>query len=258
MSRSLIPRWCARWMCRSSSRNRATARSTVFPSAAGRSSPWWAAVSSTSCSPPRPAESMIVERFAADRRGKSGPGPCPVRLLGVAVLLTAVVLALGCPGRFDPAHEDVILIVVDTLRADHLGVYGYDRGTSPRLDGLARRAPVFDAAWSAAPWTLPSVTSMMTSRYPSSHRVENDGLKLGAGVPTLAETLGRAGYATGGYVSHVYVAAPFGLARGFETFEDFGVSKPEYRLQGRMEPKAEPGHHGGPGLVRRPGRRTRL
>jgi len=181
---------------------------------------------------------MIVERVAAHHRRKPGPGPRPARLLGLGVL-TALVLVMGCAGRFDPAHQDVILIVVDTLRADHLGVYGYDRGTSPRVDGLARRATVFDAAWSTAPWTLPSVTSMMTSRYPSSHRVENDGLKLGAEVPTLAETLGRAGYATGGFVSHVYVAAPFGLARGFGTFEDFGVSKPGYRLEAGMEPRAD-------------------
>jgi arylsulfatase A-like enzyme len=155
------------------------------------------------------------------------------------IFLAASVLLPSCPGRFESAHEDIILIVVDTLRADHLGVYGYDRGTSPRLDRLARGATVFEAAWSAAPWTLPSVMSMMTSRYPSSHRVENDGLRLGADVPTLAETLKRAGYSTGGFVSHVYVSATFGFDRGFGTFDDFGVSKPGYRLEAGMEPKAD-------------------
>ncbi len=152
---------------------------------------------------------------------------------GLAVLLAA------CAGPFDPAHDDIVLVVVDTLRADHLGVYGYARGTSPRLDGLASRATVFDAAWSAAPWTLPSVMSIMTSRYPSSHRVENDGLKLADDVPTLAETLKQAGYATGGFVSHVYVSATFGFGRGFEMFDDFGLSQPGYHLEAGMEPTAD-------------------
>jgi len=59
------------------------------------------------------------------------------------------ILLAACAGPFDPAREDIVLVVVDTLRADHLGVYGYARGTSPRLAGLASRATVFDAAWSA-------------------------------------------------------------------------------------------------------------
>jgi arylsulfatase A-like enzyme len=83
------------------------------------------------------------------------------------------------------------------------------------------------------------VMSMMTSRLPSSHRVENDGLKLGADVPTLAETMKRAGYSTGAFVSHVYVSSIFGFDRGFETFEDFGVSRPSYRPEARMEPAAD-------------------
>lgn len=174
-------------------------------------------------------------------RGERPAAGLPAVLAPVLrVALACVFLpAAACGGRFDPAREDVVLVVVDTLRADHLGLYGYGRGTSPRLDDLARQATVFDAAWSAAPWTLPSVMSIMTSRYPSSHKVENDGLKLPAGVPTLAETLQPAGYATGGFVSHVYVSDTFGFGRGFEVFEDFGLSQPGYRLEAGMEPPAD-------------------
>jgi len=154
-----------------------------------------------------------------------------------AACLPALLVACGRP--FDPAHEDVVLVVVDTLRADHLGAYGYGRGTSPRLDALAGRATVFESAWSAAPWTLPSIMSIMTSRYPSNHRVENDGMKLASDVPTLAETLKGAGYATGGFVAHVYVSNAFGFGRGFEVFEDFGLSQPGYRLEAGMEPTAD-------------------
>jgi arylsulfatase len=139
----------------------------------------------------------------------------------------------------DASRPDIVLVVVDTLRADHLGVYGYTRPTSPRIDALAAGATVFDAAWGAAPWTLPSVMSMFTGRYPSSHRVENDGLRLAADVPTLPEMLRARGYATGGFVSHVYVTAPYGFERGFDHFDDFGLSKPGYRLEARMEPTAD-------------------
>jgi arylsulfatase A-like enzyme len=162
--------------------------------------------------------------------------------MGRAARLAAAclpVLLVACGRPFDPAHEDVVLVVVDTLRADHLGAYGYGRGTSPRLDALAGRATVFESAWSAAPWTLPSVMSIMTSRYPSNHRVENDGMKLASDVPTLAETLNGAGYATGGFVAHVYVSNAFGFGRGFEVFEDFGLSQPGYRLEAGMEPTAD-------------------
>jgi len=165
----------------------------------------------------------------------------PACRLRVAVLTMAAALALtGCARPvYDPAKPDIVLIVVDTLRADHLGVYGYARATSPRIDAFAARGVVFDAAWSAAPWTLPSIMSIMTSRYPSNHRVENDGLKLADDVPLLAETLRARGYATAAFVSHVYVSAIFGFGRGFETFEDFGVSRPGYRLEAGLEPTAD-------------------
>ena len=139
----------------------------------------------------------------------------------------------------DASRPDIVLIVVDTLRADHLGVYGCPQPTSPRIDALASRATVFDAAWGAAPWTLPSVMSIVTGRYPSSHRVENDGLRLASDVPTLAQILKARGYATGGFVSHVYVTAPYGFERGFDTFDDFGLSRPGYRLEARLEPPAD-------------------
>src|SRR3989442_3761833 len=93
----------------------------------------------------------------------------------------AFLLALAAPpalhgsggrGRFDSARPDIVLVVVDTLRADHLGAYGYSRPTSPAIDAFASRATVFDDAWAAAPWTLPSVMSIMTGRLPSRHRVD--------------------------------------------------------------------------------------
>jgi arylsulfatase A-like enzyme len=156
---------------------------------------------------------------------------------GLAAATLGALAAAGCRG-FDPHRQDIVLVVVDTLRADHLGVYGYGRPTSPRIDRLAAGGAVFDNAWSAAPWTLPSVMSIVTGRYPSDHRVENDGLRLPDGVPTLAGTLRGAGYRTGGFVAHVYVSRLFGFDRGFDVYEDFGLALPDYRLEAGLEPDA--------------------
>jgi arylsulfatase A-like enzyme len=184
------------------------------------------------------------------------PAGPPARRRAAALLLAAgLPLAAAACARFDPGRPDVVLIVVDTLRADHLGAYGYGRPTSPRIDDLARRGTLFESAWSAAPWTLPSVMTIVTGRHASSHRVENDGLKLGAEVPTLAETLRARGYATGGFVSHVYVSGLYGFARGFETFDDFSLTRPDYRLEAGMEPAADRVTEAALAWLKRQGRR---
>jgi len=161
------------------------------------------------------------------------------RAVATIITLACALLAATACGGAGNSRPDVVLIVVDTLRADHLGLYGYPRPTSPRLDDLAARGAVFDAAMAAAPWTLPSVMSITTSRVPSRHGVVNDGLRLAEGVPTLAGVLHDAGYATGGFVSHIYVTAPFGFDRGFDRYEDFGLSRPGYRLEAGLEPTAD-------------------
>ncbi len=163
--------------------------------------------------------------------------------ISIAFALTALLPTLpltGCTRARPPeSPPDIVLVVVDTLRADHLGVYGYPRPTSPAIDAFASQATVFENATSAAPWTLPSVMSIMTGRLPSSHRVENDGLRLAREIPTLAEVLAAGGYDTAGFVSHIYVDRPFGFERGFAAFEDFGLSRPGYRPEANLEPTAD-------------------
>jgi arylsulfatase A-like enzyme len=177
----------------------------------------------------------VAWRSSSDR-GRRGTSSLRT---AAALLIAAWPIASCGPVRDDSSQQDIVLVVVDTLRADHLGAYGYERPTSPRIDALAAGGTLFENAWSAAPWTLPSVMSILTGRYPSDHRVENDGLRLGDEVRTLAETMREAGYATAAFVSHIYVSGTFGFARGFERFEDFGVSQPEYRLEEEMEPTAD-------------------
>ena len=100
---------------------------------------------------------------------------------------------------------NVLLIVLDTVRADRLSVQGYGRDTTPQLARLARRGVVFEEARSAAPWTLPSHASLFTGRWPHELRVGGDR-PLDATYPTLAEHLSKHGYATAGFVGHYLTA----------------------------------------------------
>jgi len=142
--------------------------------------------------------------------------------LGVALALPAVADEL--PTCSSPP---VILIVVDTLRADHLGTYGAVRFTSPELDAYARRAAVFEHAYAPSPWTLPSMASIFTGLLPSQHgagallTVDNKVLfaRLDNGPPTLGERLHAFGYPTQAVAGNPNMHPRFGVARGFDGYD---------------------------------------
>jgi arylsulfatase A-like enzyme len=132
----------------------------------------------------------------------------------------------GCgePAR-DAAEEherplNVLLISIDSLRADHLGSYGYGRQTSPALDALAARGVLFENAVSQAPWTLPSHASLFTSQYSPTHQTTDPSRRLPAHLPTLASLLGEAGYSTHAVVGGTFMQAHFGLDSGFQIYDD--------------------------------------
>ena len=106
-----------------------------------------------------------------------------------------------------PGAPNVLLIVLDTVRADHLSLYGYPRDTSPNLARLAKEGVRFDLARAAAPWTLPSHASLFTGRWPHELGVEKLGW-LDAAYPTLAEYLGARGYDTAGFVANTVLLRP--------------------------------------------------
>ena len=116
---------------------------------------------------------------------------------------------------------NVLLIVLDSVVADHLSLYGYNRPTSPTIDELARRGIRFDAAQAAASWTLPSHATMFTGRWP--HQLSAGWYTpLDATDPTLAEFLGSEGYATAGFVANQwYCGSDSGLGRGFTVYRDY-------------------------------------
>ena len=121
---------------------------------------------------------------------------------------------------------NVLLIILDTVRAVSLSLYGYPRPTTPQLQRWAGRGVIFDAALSAAPWTLPSHATMFTGRWP--HELGVDWrVALGTTYPTLAERLGAAGYRTAGFVANTtYCSEETGLNRGFQHWESYPVSVP--------------------------------
>lgn len=119
-----------------------------------------------------------------------------------------------------PEAPNVLLIVLDTVRADHLSLYGYHRDTSPNLARLAAKGVRFAHARSTAPWTLPSHASLFTGRWPYELSAGYNQA-LDRTFPTLAEFLADHGYATAGFVANTtYCNAGFGLDRGFTRYED--------------------------------------
>jgi choline-sulfatase len=131
-----------------------------------------------------------------------------------AVLLGA---CAGQPG----ARPNILLITLDTTRADHLGAYGNRRARTPNLDRLAASGVLFERAITAAPLTLPAHASLLTGRYPFTHGVRNNGsFTLGEATPTLAGALHAAGYRTAAFVSAFVLDHRYGLARGFDRYDD--------------------------------------
>ena len=130
-------------------------------------------------------------------------------------------------GRPSPsaAAPNVLLIVLDTVRADHLSLYGYDRPTTPALERWARRGILFSEARATAPWTLASHASLFTGRWPHELGVRWM-TPLGTTAPTLAEHFGSRGYATAGFVANlIYCSYDTGLDRGFTHYEDYVLER---------------------------------
>lgn len=114
---------------------------------------------------------------------------------------------------------NVMVVLIDTLRADHLGAYGYARPTSPTFDALARDSVVFEGTTAQAAWTKPSVASLMTGVYVHKHGVVSNRDALGDGQPTLAEEMRGRGYQTAAFSANPWITPEFRFDRGFDEFE---------------------------------------
>jgi arylsulfatase A-like enzyme/Tfp pilus assembly protein PilF len=129
--------------------------------------------------------------------------------------------------RVAKAPPNVLLVSIDTLRADHLGCYGYAAAETPTIDGLAKKGLRFERAATVTPLTLPAHCSLMTGKFPASHGVrDNGGFYLGEDQPTLAKVMKGKGYRTGGFIGAFVLDSRWGIQQGFERyFDDFDLSK---------------------------------
>ncbi len=132
------------------------------------------------------------------------------------------VLSIGCSTRAPEAdaRANVVLISIDTLRADHLGCYGYERATSPNVDAFCRESVVFEKAFAHAPSTLPSHASILTSLVPHHHGASWENKRaLPDASTTLSEVLAEAGYSTAAFTGGGQLDPLFGLTQGFDAYE---------------------------------------
>ncbi len=180
------------------------------------------------------------------------------RLAAIAIFIAlAMFLWLSGPAQkfLHPQKAyNVIFIDIDTLRADHMGTYGYLRDTSPNLDAFAKEAVVFEQAIAQAPWTLPSAASILVSQYPSAHGLvdrercissllyqngwaEQKGC-LSPSALTLPEVLGEQGYKTAAFVGGGDLKARFGFSQGFDVYEE-NIHPVEKRFFDTTIPQAE-------------------
>jgi len=146
----------------------------------------------------------------------------------VYLAILVLILGVACKKNRSPeADRNVLLITIDTLRADHLGYSGYPRAATPNIDRWAEKSAVFTNATASIPLTLPSHSTIMTGQYPFTHGVrDNGGFYLEDKWQTLAETLRGAGFHTGGFVSAFVLDRRWGIAQGFdEYFDHFELSK---------------------------------
>ena len=146
------------------------------------------------------------------------------RLAALApALVVPLIVACGNESPL-PKRPNLVLVTVDTLRADHMQVYGHARPTTPRLARMAGQGVLFAQAMAQAPWTLPSMASVHSSLYPSQHGAVGGELALPEEAVTLAERLAELGYHTVAVVSHEFVGRGHGFAQGFEVFDESNVS----------------------------------
>jgi len=179
---------------------------------------WTAGSGALDLDNPRPALARVSLQVPA-----ASSGVDMVQFVAPLVLEPAIVEQPTRP--FAPQHSpapsrpNVVVYLIDALRADHLGVYGYQRPTSPEIDAFAAEAVVFTHAMANASWTRPAVASLFTGVSPLVHGAIGRQDSLGDSLPTLAELLGQAGYQTAGFITNSNVSTPFGLGRGFDTYQ---------------------------------------
>lgn len=141
-------------------------------------------------------------------------------ILGALSIAALMILIPTCQPEVPPSRMNLVLIILDTVRADHMGCYGYSRSTTPSMDRLAEEAVVFDSAIAQSSWTVPSIASLFTGLYPTRHQALTKRSRLPDRRETLAEALRDSGYRTAAFVSHNLGSSRFNMGQGFDEFDE--------------------------------------
>ncbi|MDH4067276.1 MAG: sulfatase, partial [Acidobacteriota bacterium] len=171
--------------------------------------------------PVRLTLTALADEAAAERDGIALVEPgvwAPERYLPAAARVGDAAAAARRP--------NVIVYLVDTLRADRIGAYGYERPISPAIDAFAERATLFENAVAQTSWTRPAVATLFTGMWPAAHRVNRGRDQLADGTRVLAEVLKEAGYETMAFVANPNVYRRFGLGQGFDYYRHMPGKKP--------------------------------
>src|SRR5205809_4934515 len=164
-------------------------------------------------------ERRVVYRYVSLRDRTMRSSVAAIFLL--TTMMSAAACRAGASRSSPPDRPNVLLVTIDTLRADHVGCYGYEAASTPTIDGLASRDISFETALTNAPLTGPSHASILTGRIPPGHGFRNNsGYTLSPRVKTAAEDFRQAGYRTAAFVSGFPLDRRFGFDRGFETYDD--------------------------------------
>ncbi len=167
-------------------------------------------------------------------------GAASLRRGGALAFAGAVTLLLGVlPAAAAPGKLNLLVITLDTLRADRVGAYGYSGARTPSMDRLARQGVLFSQAFSHVPLTLPSHCTLFTGVLPLTHGVRDNGERLGADPVTLAEIARGQGYVTAAVVGAFPLDSRFGLNRGFDTYDDLYGSRNRVRDMAFVERRAD-------------------
>lgn len=179
----------------------------------------------------------FYNRFGPDSGGRRRVVWAVLGYGGAGLFVGVLWAVFAIPAVTRPAAPErgmnVLLVSIDALRRDHLGCYGYERVKTPELDRFAASAATFEYAYCNSPWTLPSMASMVTGRYPTVCGIDT-GHRIRRDLPTLAEILRDNGYRTEAYVTNVFMHPEYGYARGFDVYLMNGGLRRLYPLRGTL------------------------
>ncbi|MFC2154359.1 sulfatase, partial [Candidatus Altiarchaeota archaeon] len=144
----------------------------------------------------------------------------PLSIFSLIIIISANIITPTLIHQRGAGKPNVILVTIDTLRADHLGCYGYQKNTTPFIDEFSREAVIFKNVITPMPTTGPSHTTMLTGLYPSSHGVLANGWQLDSSLITLQEILLEKGYQTQAFVSVEHLTGSNGFSQGFMNYKD--------------------------------------